>query len=134
MARFPAQTVYTECVHFGQKTIWLALDNSSLQTLGELSTGRPQNQDRIARVAHDRLGHTAEHPPLHTGTPMRAHGDQSVGNLSRHCDNFVRCETFFSRKRDFLESFCFISSAFIARYLTVSARIVVINEFDLSRM
>ena len=32
----------------------------------------------------------------------------------------------------FLQSFCFISSTFIARYVTVSARIVVMSEFYLT--
>jgi hypothetical protein len=62
---------------------------------GAASTGT-NDQDRIAGVAHDRLGHTTEHPALHAGAAMRAHCDQRIEGFSRRCDNFVCFETLFS--------------------------------------
>lgn len=63
-------------------------------------------------MAHDGLGHAAEHPTPHAGAPMRAHSDQRVEAFSRRFNNFVRFETFFSCKRDFVESPLFHPVAF----------------------
>ena len=59
-------------------------------------SSRAHDQNRIIGMAHDRLGHTTEHPALHAGAAMRAHCDQRIEGFSRRCDNFVRFEALFS--------------------------------------
>jgi len=59
-------------------------------------SSRAHDQNRIIGMAHDRLGHTTEHPALDAGAAMRAHCDQRIEGFSRRCDNFVCFETLFS--------------------------------------
>ena len=59
-------------------------------------SSRAHDQNRIIGMAHDRLGHAAEHPALHAGAAMRAHSDQRIGGFPRRCDNFVCFKTLFS--------------------------------------
>ena len=55
-------------------------------------------------MAHHSLGHTSQHPALHAGTAVGAHGDQTVGSMARHAMISSADESFLGYERDFLES------------------------------